>query len=311
MGRSLKYQLDRRLRLLTEPEHKSLYSWAILEVDERGQVLGRDQIPWVWTLTFTATEVVLGDILNLKDGEKTEGRVDSWSERSQSRVIRCKMRPGDSHSDKDWFRRTTYKMFGTDRILQQFQLDITALDTEEEDEECRAWGFVAYEYRDIRTQSDDDMVGFNLQVKPATFARYAQRIAEGSADEIVLSVGMVSGFYSDWSPDVVTQDVKILAPGKEQAIELPVGVEFEPPRLGRVGEVRLYINTARVAKTLQSNETELPDEPRESLVRPDAALPQFADGIDPKTTALFVSLQKTGKWIIWLLVLLIVVTIWR
>lgn len=311
MGAALDYQLDRRLRLLTEPEHKSLYSWAILEVDERGQVVGRDQIPWVWTLSFTATEVVLADILNVKDGEKTEGRIDSWSERSQSRVIRCKMRPGDSHSDKDWFRRTTFRMFGTDRVLQQIQLDITALDTEEEDEVCQAWGFVAYEYRDIRTQSDNDSLGFNLQVKPSTFARYAQRIAEGSADEIVLSVGMVSGFYSDWSPDVVTQDVKILAPGKEQAIELPVGVEFEPPRLGRVGEVRLYINAARVAKKLETSETEPDDEPSQPLVRPEAALPQFAGGIDPKTTALLASLQKTGRWIVGLLVLLILVTIWR
>lgn len=303
------YQLDRRLQLNTEPEHKSLYPWAILEVDEHGQVLGGDQIPWAWTLTFTATEVVLGEILNVKDGEKTEGRLDIWSERSQSRVIRCKMRPGDGHSDKDWFRRTTYKMFGTDRVVRQFQLEISALDAEEEDEVCQAWGFVAYEYRDIRTQSEDDMVGFNLQVKPATFARYAQRIVEGSADEIVLCVGMVSGFYSDWSPDVVTQDVKILAPGKEQTIELPVGVEFEPPRLGRVGEVRLYLNTARVVKTVQSDEAEWHDEEGEPLARPEAALPQSAAGIDPKTTALLMSLQKTGKWIVWLLVILILVTI--
>ena len=48
------FHLDRRLRLHTNPEHKSLYRWAIQEIDAQGQQIGQDQIPWVWTLNFTA-----------------------------------------------------------------------------------------------------------------------------------------------------------------------------------------------------------------------------------------------------------------
>ena len=58
--------LERGLRINTKPEYKSLYSWAINEIDAEGQQIGRDQIPWPWTLSFTATSCVLGDSIEIK-----------------------------------------------------------------------------------------------------------------------------------------------------------------------------------------------------------------------------------------------------
>jgi hypothetical protein len=52
------FHLERGLRLHTDPEHKSLYSWAINEIDDQGQQIGRDQIPWPWTLYFCPTGYV-------------------------------------------------------------------------------------------------------------------------------------------------------------------------------------------------------------------------------------------------------------
>ena len=308
----MEYHLDRRLRLLTEPEHKSLYLWAITEVDDAGQVVGRDQIPWVWTLYFTATEIVLGDNLTVKEGGDITGRIQQTEEISERRSIRAKLRSGDVRSDKNWFRQTTYKMFGTDRVISDFHLDVHPLASEDGKESCHAWGMVGYTSdADFRRATEEDYVGFTLMVKPSTFNIYAQRIADGTADEIIFAVGMVSGFYSEWSPDISTRDVKILATGSEQVVELPVGVAFEPPRLGgRVGEAHLYINAKRVQARKHVDEE---GEPQEApLVRPETVQPPaFDGGKEPQVLALLTSLKGTGRWIIGLLILLVLATIWR
>jgi hypothetical protein len=48
----MEYHLDYGLRIQTEPQYKSLYSWAINEVEADGSTIDRDQIPWAWTLSF-------------------------------------------------------------------------------------------------------------------------------------------------------------------------------------------------------------------------------------------------------------------
>jgi hypothetical protein len=58
--------LERELRLHTEPEHKSLYRWAINEIGAHGKRIGYDQIPWDWSLYFTATSCVLSDSIEIK-----------------------------------------------------------------------------------------------------------------------------------------------------------------------------------------------------------------------------------------------------
>lgn len=46
----------------------------------------------------------------------------------------------------------------------------------------------------------------------------------------------VSGFYSEWSPSIRTDDIKILANAKDQGLENPHSLTFEPPVLGYVKE---------------------------------------------------------------------------
>jgi hypothetical protein len=66
------FHLERGLRLHTEPEHKSLYRWAIQELDAQGKQIGDDQIPWGWTLYFTATSCVLADSIEIKSEFQSE-----------------------------------------------------------------------------------------------------------------------------------------------------------------------------------------------------------------------------------------------
>ena len=131
-------------------------------------------------------------------------------------------------------------MFGTERAIKDFQLCCPVRD-QTEGESCSAWGTVSYtDEGDFREETFEDTIVFSLIVRPETFARYVAKISLGAADEIILRVGMVAGFYSEWTPAISTRDVKVLASGEEQKITMPPGVEFQPPRLGRVGEAALY-----------------------------------------------------------------------
>lgn len=238
----MNFHLERGLRLHSEPEHKSLYNWAINEIDAKGRQIGHDQIPWDWTLHFTATSCVLGDSIDIKSQFQMEETLLP-PEIVQRQVIRARLHPGSPRDDGEYFRETTFSMFGTDRAIKSFQLDIHPIADPAEQESCKAWGSVSYTSEiDFRDETVDDCIVFYLFVKPETFARYAAKIAHGSVDEMILSVGSVAGFYSEWSPSISTRNVKVLTKGSEQNIALPPGHQVEPPRLGHVGAAELYIN---------------------------------------------------------------------
>jgi hypothetical protein len=298
------YNLDRQLRLLLEPEHKSLYSWAIQEIDDAGKQVGPDQIPWGWRQYFTATEVFLSDTLTLKEAGEIEGRLPQREEISHRRIIRAKLRAGDPRSD-DWFRRTKFRMFGTDREITEFQLEILPLETEEAKEECKAWGGVSFESNaDFRRDHFDDNLTFYLMVKPSTFDLYGRRIAEGTADEMILSVGRVAGFYSEWSPDIHTRDVKVLTQGDAQKIETPAGTEYDLPRLGDVGEAELYINAKRAQAQKLPSDEDADEVQTTPLVRPEADT--RSGGLDPQLQKTLQSLKSSARWIIGLLAVLVI-----
>ena len=224
---SLDFHLEHGLRLRTEPEYKNLYAWAINEIDTHGKQIGGDQIPWPWSLYFTATSCTLGDSFEIKSAKQ-----------EIAQVIRIQLRPGGRWNDVD---ETTFSMFGTKRTIKNFELHIHPISDTAEQESCRAWGTVSYDMEvDFRSETTNDCVVFYLHVKPETFARYGAKIAHGLVDEIIFRVQSVSGFYSEWSPGISTRDVKVLT--GDHKVTLPPGSQFELPRLGHVGEAALFIN---------------------------------------------------------------------
>ena len=51
----------------------------------------------------------------------------------------------------------------------------------------------------------------------------------------------VSGFYSEWSPSIRTNNVKVLTASKEQVIITEGSCEITPPRLGDVDEFDMTV----------------------------------------------------------------------
>jgi hypothetical protein len=298
------FHLERGLRLRTETEYESLYNWAINEIDAQGRQIGQDQIPWIWTLSFTATSCVLRDDIDIKSQFRMEETMLP-AEIVQRQVIRAQLRPDNG----DRFCETTFSMFGTDRAIKRFQLDIHPIADPSEQESCRAFGSVSYTAEmDFRDDTVDDCIVFYLFVKSETFARYAAKIAHGSVDEMILTVGSVAGFYSEWSPSISTRNVKVLTKGSEQNIALPPGHQVEPPRLGHVGAAELYIN-----RRLEFGRT--PREYEAIEAAPDfgtvAPVPetQTPAVVDPRMLQMLGSLRRAAWLVVWLLGLIFIVTL--
>jgi hypothetical protein len=222
VGTIVDFHLERGLRLHTEPKHKNLYTWAIQETDAQGKQIGHDQVPWQWTLHFTATSCVLADSIKIESQFQRGKTAPPLPEIAQRQHIGIRLRPGHPRQAEDYFRETTYSMFGTDRAIKSFGLNIYPITNPAEQESCSAWGSVSYTTEiDFRHETSDDCIVFSLFVTPDTFTRYGAKIAHGLVDEIILSVGSVAGFYSEWSPSISTHNVKVLTKGSEQNITLP------------------------------------------------------------------------------------------
>jgi hypothetical protein len=295
----VEYHLEQGLRL-TKPTQKSLYDWAIIEIDAQDQQVGHDQIPWNWSLYFTATSCVLGDGIEIRlPFQSSEATPDPSI--AQSQAIRVQLRPGSEGDDRDYFRRTTFSMFGTHRAINSFEMYIHPIADPADKESCTAWGTVSYTHENRTTE---DCIVFYLFVKPETYARYATNLSRGLVNEMVLRVGSVAGFYSEWSPSISTRNVKVLTTGDEQKITMPPGVEFEPPRLGYVGEAQLYINQ-RLGKRVPNYPAAVEDTADLGNVRVVPAT-QAPASVDPHTLQMLGSLRKVAWFIVVLLSLIFV-----
>jgi hypothetical protein len=301
----MEYHVDRRIVLSDDSKHKGLYKWSLHELDAEGKQVGEDQIPWGWTFYFTASELTVNDTISI---EKSKGDdKDETSEVKQKQWIRAKMQPGVPW-DRFGDRKPRYSMFGTDRTISDFELFIEKLKDGDEQEQCAAWGCVSYTSDiDFRSDTTDDTVLFHLHVRPDSFARYAEKIAAGEVDYAVLRLGRVWGFYSEWSPSIITNRIKVLTLSKkEQEVEAPQGCEIDPPRLGKVGEVELTLQ--RIFKSEKPKPSASDDED-DDLVSPLQQQPQVhvAAIADDRTIKLLSSLRVVA-WIIAALLLAILIT---
>lgn len=224
----MKYNLDRVIRFEAEPKYKSLYPWALQEVGEGGKT-GPDQIPWTLSHSFVATELTLLESSAAKSEYATK---TTW--------IRAKLTPGMERRGQ----RPAYSMFGTDRTVEQIQLFIHRIESEDERPANAVWatGFPSYTDEDpLWGETAPDLLQFDLSLVPEEFDRIAERVAANQVDSATFRCN-AHGFYADWTPDIETDEFKVLcAPRKEQMVELPDGCEVDPPRLGEVWDATFSI----------------------------------------------------------------------
>lgn len=291
----MQFHLERGIALNKDPEFKNLYKWALVELDESGKAVGRDWIPWDWSVTFMVSQVTLSDRLAI-DRILTDGESQVKTQIGAS--IGAKLLPGSPH-ERGLDDKPSYSMFGTSRPLRQFHLNIEPIEDDRQDY-CSAWGNISYTIDiDFRDETTDDAIIFNLYVRPETFEKYVQAIRSGQVDRAILHLRQVPGFYAEWTPGISAEHIKVLTSyPDDQPIGETEGSAITPPRLGPVSEVSFVMYRTVDLDTASSPvdlEPEDADEPTEEMQPVSLKEPEHIGSV--RSVALLASL-RTAAWTI-------------
>lgn len=223
------FEFDGRTILHPDSEHPNLYRWSLREAAFGGSASDTDQIPWKGEIEFIVSEVELVRSITVGSDE-----ADAGAEvlAGAGHTIRAKLLPAEA--------RPIFSMFGTARRITDILLVVRELQSEAEKQDCRAWGMVRHTFElEFRDETMDDRLVFYLGLRPSSFSPYAQLLEGGRLTSASFRVSGVSGFYSEWSPSISADLVKVLIKNTEHLVEVPPGCGIEPPRLGEVLEATL------------------------------------------------------------------------
>ena len=231
----MEYHVDNRVVLSTEREHKSLYSWSIKEFDEKGKQIGGDQISWEWGLNFEVVELTSNYGVQIKAGDDVSDEEDSRTQTVEiTEVLHGKLRPS-----VEMRRAGAYSLFGTQCRIEHFGLFIYKVAGDRE-QYCRLWGSPSYTSEwDFENVTEPDSVQIYVYLPPAKFDQLMTLVKLPVATRVVVRLSGVSGFYSEWSPSIRTDRIKILANSKDQRLQNPEQLAFDPPALGYVREFEI------------------------------------------------------------------------
>jgi hypothetical protein len=237
------YLLDGRIKINSEPEYKSLYSWCLNEVDDNGIIHGDDQIPWEWNFYFIGSllqvekNISFGDIYDDKIN-KLEGKFVSQGKRIIGQLHSGYCTDGNNLEDT-----TIFRMFCSNRIIELFCLEIRPVENEK-DENCQMRGFPSYSCEvDFRDKLEPDYIEILFHVSQKRFEEIANHIEKKSADHVRVRLGGVSGIYSRWSPSISTFTAKVLTRQHLDLIDGDDKIKSTLPTLGNIEEFSLTLIT--------------------------------------------------------------------
>jgi len=235
----MKYAINRRLRFVNRPDAQPLYNWALQEFDENIDITSQDLIPWPW-MTWFACEALSFQIkiqAEREFGKTRDIRTAEHSEISYQENIRGVFTPIE----------TRFSLFGCDRILDHFDVWISAVKNADE-EGCITGGSLAYHYEDESGPlSQSDFVEIFIYINKKYFEELKKLVLEDLPLSISLGIGSVSGFYSSWSPSIKTSNIKILTSTKNPEVEGCHNAELDIPILGNVSAFTLNFSTKKNA----------------------------------------------------------------
>ncbi|MDG5487999.1 hypothetical protein NYR55_05110 [Sphingomonas sp. BGYR3] len=229
----MEHHFDRTIRFNDQSELKNLYKWCLNEHDEAGEKVGRDYIPWQWTLHFKGKGIALSEHTQI--GDRYAQPADEAGAKSK-RIITATLYPAEQGR-----YAPRYSMLGTDRTITHFDLRIEEADGK--GERCVVWGGVSYTADvDFRDVTSPDTIVFYFYLKRERFDDIARQIASRAVDSLSLSLGGVQGFYADWSPRITTDKIKVLTRNRHHEIQGAIDA-VRIPRLGEVEEAELSLAT--------------------------------------------------------------------
>jgi hypothetical protein len=221
----MKYELDNRVVLSSERENKSLYPWSIKEFNNGGQQIVRDQVPWDWSLYFEVAELI--PTCRIQSRRAADDQAGSFD---LSEFLCGKLKPCVRSREAGH-----YSMFGTQRTINEF--DIFIYKADDDKDRCHLWGSTSFasdiDFEDVLTP---DCVGVYVHLSAQKFDQLMKFVKFPRPTSAEIRLTGVDGFYSEWSPSIRTDSIKVLANASDQGLENPEGLTLKPPVLGNVRE---------------------------------------------------------------------------
>ena len=235
---ALDYDLDLDVYLETQTKHSSLYKWCLKERRKNGEELSRDWIPWKWGVYFKATSFGIRrsveSIGNIRfEGEDIEPLVFSKRDSIVGKLILEKYSTDESFTP-------TISFFGSSRTVEEVALRIEPIDDEAK-ETCTVWGTASYNVEDWRTGWSGDQLAVILYFSRDKFQSLFDLISHNQIDGLSLRLKDVQGFYAEWTPDVSTGYITVLANLQDQGLKVKEDWAKRIPTLGKVGEASLSV----------------------------------------------------------------------
>lgn len=250
------YLLERKIRVSTESEYKSLYKWSINEVDDNDVKVSGDWVPFSWSLWFTAksvevhTKLSIGDRLQIEDDSDTNESAPSLSKFIVGTLVSGYLREGNELQDG-----VRFSMFGTSRTVTEFNLSVKQVG-EDEIEGCALYAFPSYESEGVefQTEIEPDYIGFEVRVSKDKLSELISLIESKAVSNVGLYVSGVDGIYSHWTPTIVTSTAKVLSRSCDVVNKEEVGIEI--PYVGKVREFNLTFSSKKeLYKLPQDNDS--------------------------------------------------------
>lgn len=239
------YLLERKIKVSTESEFEILYKWSLIEVDDNNVKTNGDWVPFTWRLWFTATSVGVHTKLSIEDNQKNEEDIDKH--KSTSAQIKCisgKLVSGYVRDGSELQGKVRYSMFGTSRIVTEFNLSIKEAD-EDEIEGCTLYAFPSYKFEgaELQTEIEPDCIGFDVRVSKNKLSELVSLIESKAVNNVGLNVSGVDGIYSHWTPTIVTSTAKVLS--RDHDVVNKEDVDIEIPYVWNVREFNLTFSSKK------------------------------------------------------------------
>lgn len=241
----------------TEEPGSSLYPWAFQEIGKKGKQIGRDKIPFDYTVRFTAINL---RYIASEDSESERPSLFSDEERKLASefvsiesggTIVADLRSGYFNGENYIDEGTSYSFLGCSRKVDKILLRI--ITAPEGKEYCVVDGYPSYKH-DFGVE--EDFVQITLGFTSERFAKLATSILSGNVHWLSLQMSSVDGLYTEWSHEVVADEIKLM-PFACRGLNVK-GADEERlqklPGLRGVGEFHLYCGT--VAELLSASVTE-------------------------------------------------------
>ncbi len=231
------YKLEKRIEVNYEPTNCPFNNWCLNEYDENNNKIGKDLVPYAFSVYFicSSLKVVRQTFLRTdsEDGDRKKVK--------QKAIVTGTIHSGFCRDGETLTDVVSYSFFGTKRKIEKFNVSITEAN-DEQDEYCTLVGIPSYTTEiDFVDATEPDFLGFDVYLKKERFEALVTHIESKAVDSCWMSASLVSGFYSEWSPSISTNFIKVLTPSHD--LEGLDKDKFQPKRVGEVRDFSFHFTS--------------------------------------------------------------------